>query len=108
MAKAETPPEEPEEPEQQPPPGDEDEAWGRATPRLKALFRETLDEYFAEGEKENEPDPEEPKRPAAVGRVAAAAGRTGGRSTGLSPAKARTRQTPGPSGGSILDIFLGR
>ena len=98
------------EPEPEPEPDeDEDKAWARATPRLKGLFRETLNEWLDEiaEEGEVEPEPEEP-RPVAPGRPtrAAAAGNGRGRTTPLVPAR---RQTPArPSGGSILDALLGR
>ena len=99
------------------PEGDDDDAqWAKASPRLKAIFHEALDEYAAKSkggettddtEEDDEEDDAEGtadrgsgKRPAGG---AAAVGR--GRAT-KSAAPKRARQTR-PSGGSFLDILIG-
>lgn len=82
---------------------DDDEAWAQASPRLKGLFKETLDEWMTE---------HAPTGDADTGGGSAAAGRgTGGANGGIpDPTKdpKRQRTTPRPSGGSILDVLLGR
>lgn len=119
-AKAQAPEPEPDpEPELEPEPepnGDAEEAaWAKATPRLKAIFRESFDEYLAEiAEGEEVPEPEPKPKPAGAGRAA-----TVGPGAGLGARPAgdgfagaastrRTGKAPRPSGGTILDLILGR
>lgn len=83
---------------------DEDEAWANATPRLKGLFKETLDEWMTE---------HAPTGDADTGGGSTAPGRGTGGNGGagiIDPTKdpKRTRTSPRPSGGSILDVLLGR
>ena len=91
-----------EEDDEDPPEPDEDAAWAKASPRLKGIFKETLDEWLSD---HAATEPTGDGAPAAGGR----AGGNGG--TGiLNDAKdaKRTRTAPRPSGGSILDVLLGR
>lgn len=86
------------------PEGDEDEAWANATPRLKGLFKETLDEWMTE---------HAPAGDAATGDGAPPAGGRAGGTGGIigkpdDPTAKRSRTSPRPSGGSILDVLLGR
>jgi hypothetical protein len=99
MAKPKTPPEPDDAVDDAEP--DEDEAWAQATPRLKGLFKETLDEWMTE---------HAPTEPAGDG-APAAGGRAGGNGAAgdaIAKVAQRTRTAPRPSGGSILDVLLGR
>jgi hypothetical protein len=90
------------EPEDDPPPEpDEDAAWAKASPRLKGIFKETLDEWLSDHAATDAPGD---GAPAAGGRPN---GGTGGVGDALKDPK-RTRTAPRPSGGSILDVLLGR
>ena len=99
-------------------PDDDDEAaWAKASPRLKSIIGEALDEYAArhparaetdtaEDEEEDAEDTDDRGKSAAaekrIGRAAAAAA-----AGGKSDAPKRARQAR-PSGGSFLDIIIGR
>lgn len=112
---------------------DEYAAWEKAKPRLKGLFRESLDEWInelaatpvnrvAEEEAPEEEEAEEAddagKEPdaeriiadargaARPKRAAAAGGRAGAKPSIEAPAKPARRARP--SGGSILDVLIGR
>ena len=100
------------------PSNDDEAAWAKASPRLKAIVRESLNEWLAENDKpataetdtedeeEDAEDTDDRGKPAAAGKrigratAAAAAG-------GKSGAPKRARQAR-PSGGSFLDIIIGR
>ena len=107
-------------------PDPDDEAWAKASPRLKGLFREALDEYFAEGGEGGEnggkngdidkgddgedtetDDDERGKPPAGAGkrpgRLAAASASVGRTADAAPKAKRPAR----PSGGSIVDVLIG-
>jgi hypothetical protein len=99
MAKPKDPPEP--EPDDDPPEPDEDAAWAKASPRLKGIFKETLDEWLSDHAATDAPGD---------GAAAAGGGAGGAGGNGIAGAKdtKRQRSAPRPSGGSILDVLLGR
>jgi hypothetical protein len=100
MAKPKETPE-PTDTDDDPPAPDEDAAWAAASPRLKGIFKETLDEWLSDHAATDAPGD---GAPAAGGRTNGAGG-----AGGTDPKNAgRTRTAPRPSGGSILDVLLGR
>ena len=103
--------------EPEPEPENDDAAWARFAPKFKQLQKEAMDEWLdeviAQGEEvtesEDEPDTE-PVRPAPRVGGSTGAGRRGAAIGGIAGA-AKTRKeraAPRPSGGSILDVFIGR
>jgi hypothetical protein len=102
MAKPKNPPEPDDEADDDPPEPDEDAAWAKAGPRLKGIFKETLDEWLSDHAATDAPGD---GASATGGGTANGAGGTG--AAGQKDQK-RQRTSPRPSGGSILDVLLGR
>jgi len=99
------------EPEEEPAATPATDPWDDATPRLKAIMREALEEWLAESpdldveEKDANVKPEA----AAVDRGSARPGRNPGSAARAGAEKAGTRRgQQTPSGGSIFDVLLGR
>jgi hypothetical protein len=101
MAKPKNLPEPDDDADDDPPEPDEDAAWAKASPRLKGIFKETLDEWLSDHAATD-----------TTGDGASAAGGGTNGAGGAGPAGTkdpkRQRTAPRPSGGSILDVLLGR